>query len=169
VAYLSADVDFNLSQAIPAPVDAVEAALVNPDFLARMAELPKLGSAEVVSNERDGDIVKLQVRYLFQADLSAAVTKVVDPAKLTWIEDSTCDLAEHHTICVIRPDNYANLLEGSYEARVAAADSGSLRTITGKIKVRIPLLGGKVEKAIIGGLSENADAQTTLLTEFITG
>ena len=89
--------DFTLTQEIPAPVDAVDAALVDPDFLTRMAELPKLGSAEVVSNERDGDTVKLQVRYLFQADLSAAVTRVVDPAKLTWIEDSTVDLAAHHT------------------------------------------------------------------------
>jgi hypothetical protein len=167
VAYLSVNVDFTLNQAIPAPVDAVEAALVNPDFLARMAELPKLGSAEVVSNERAGDVVKLQVRYLFQADLSPAVTKVVDPTKLTWIEDSTCDLSANHTVCVIRPDNYANLLEGSYEARITLSDSGSLRTVTGKIKVRVPLLGGKVEKAIIGGLSENADAQTTLLTDFI--
>jgi hypothetical protein len=67
-------VDFTLRQEIPAPADAVDAALVNPDFLIRMAELPKLGSAEVVANERDGDTVKLQVRYLFQADLSAAVT-----------------------------------------------------------------------------------------------
>ncbi len=132
-----------------------------------MAELPKLGSAEVVSNERDGDTVNLQVRYLFQADLSAAVTRVVDPAKLTWIEDSTVDLSTHATACVIRPDNYANLLEGSYSALIASTGSGSVRTVTGKIKVRVPLLGGKVEKAIIGGLEENADAQTTILTEFL--
>jgi Protein of unknown function (DUF2505) len=159
--------DFTLHQEIPAPVDAVEAALVNSEFLARMAELPKLGSAEVVSNERDGDTVNLRVRYLFQADLSAAVTRVVDPEKLTWIEDSTIDLSAHATACVIRPDNYANLLEGSYSALIASTGSGSVRTVTGKIKVRVPLLGGKVEKAIIGGLEENAGAQTTILTEFL--
>jgi hypothetical protein len=160
--------DFTLHQEIPAPVDAVGAALVNPDFLVRMAELPKLGSAEVVSNERDGDTVKLSVRYLFQADLSAAVTRVVDPAKLTWIEDSTVDLTVHETACVIRPDNYENLLEGSYSAVISATAAGSQRIVTGKIKVRVPLLGGKVEKAIVGGLTENSDAQTELLTEFLT-
>jgi hypothetical protein len=160
--------DFTLSQAIPASVDAVEAALVNPDFLVRMAELPKLGSAEVVSNERDGDIVKLQVRYLFQAELSSAVTKFVDPDKLTWIEDSTVDLASHETECVIRPDNYANLLEGSYSAVITPSGSGTDRKVAGKIKVRIPLLGSKVEKAIIGGLAENSDAQADLLAEFLS-
>lgn len=159
--------DFTLHQEIPASVDAVDAALVDPDFLVRMAELPKLGSAEVVSNERDGDTVRLQARYLFQADLSAAVTRVVDPAKLTWIEDSTVDLSSHETTCVIRPDNYANMLEGRYSAVITPTATGSERTVTGTIKVRVPLLGGKVEKAIIGGLEENAEAQTTILTEFL--
>ncbi len=160
--------DFTLHQEIPAPADAVDAALVNPEFLTRMDELPKLGSAEIVTNARDGDIVKLQVRYLFQADLSAAVTRVVDPARLTWIEDSTCDLSSRLTTCVIRPDNYANLLEGSYEATISVTDAGCVRTVRGRIKVRVPLLGGKVEKAIVGGLSENSDAQTALLTEFLS-
>jgi hypothetical protein len=161
-------VDFTLHQEIPAPVDAVDAALVDPAFQARMAELPKLGSAEVIANERDGATVKLQVRYLFQADLSPAVTRVVDPTKLTWIEDSTVDLVAHHTVCVIRPDNYANLLEGGYEAQLTASGAGCARVITGKVKVRVPLLGGKVEKAIVGGLSENADAQIALLTSFLS-
>jgi hypothetical protein len=161
-------VDFTLTQAIPASADAVDAALVNPDFLTRMDQLPKLGSAEVVGNERDGETVHLQVRYLFQAELSSAVTKFVDPEKLTWIEDSTVDLAAHHTTCVIRPDNYDNLLQGSYEATIAPAGSGCVRTVTGKIKVKIPLLGSKVEKAIIGGLSENSDAQTELIAAFLS-
>ncbi len=161
--------DFTLRQEIPAPIDAVEAALVDDDFLARMAELPKLGSADVLLNERDGDTVKLQVRYLFQADLSASVTRFVDPKDLTWVEDSTVDVAQHHTACEIKPDNYANLLSGSYEARISASGTGCVRTVKGTIKVHVPLLGGKAEKAIIGGLSENADAQTTLITEFVAG
>jgi len=162
-------VDFTLHQEIPAPIDAVEAALVDDDFLARMAELPKLGSADVLLNERDGDTVKLQVRYLFQADLSASVTRFVDPKDLTWVEDSTVDVAQHQTACEIKPDNYANLLSGSYEARISASGTGCVRTVKGTIKVHVPLLGGKAEKAIIGGLSENADAQTTLITEFVAG
>jgi uncharacterized protein YndB with AHSA1/START domain len=159
--------DFSLTQDIPAPVDAVDAALVDPKFLARMGELPKLGSATVLSQSRDGEVVHQQVRYLFQAELSAAVTRVVDPKKLTWVEDSTCDLAAHHTTCVIRPDNYADRLSGSYEAQLTAHDGGTRRVLTGRIKVKFPLVGGKVEKAIVSGLSENADAQATILAEYL--
>jgi hypothetical protein len=160
-------VDFTLRQEIPAPVDAVDEALVDPDFLVRMAELPKLGSAEVVGHAREGSVVSVQVRYLFQAELSGAVTKVVDPSKLTWVEDSQCDLASHQTVCAIKPDNYANLLSGGYESTVAAAGNGSVRTVTGTLKVRVPLVGGKVERAIVGGLKENAAAQTSLLTAWL--
>ena len=31
----------------------------------------------------------------------------------------------------------------------------------------MPLVGGKVERAIVGGLEENAAAQTTLLEQFL--
>ena len=68
---------------------------------------------------------------------------------------------------MIRPDNYDNLLQGSYEATIEPSGAGCVRTVTGKIKVKIPLLGSKVEKAIIGGLQENSDAQVHLLEDFL--
>jgi hypothetical protein len=147
-------VDFTLHQRIDAPVDAIEAALVDPAFLARMDELPKLGSAEVVRNDRAGDVVHLAVRYLFQAELSSAVTRVVDPDKLTWVEESECDLVAHRTTCVIKPDNYANLLQGSYEATIEASAASSARTITGRVKGKVPEIGGKVLTTCVGGLAE---------------
>ena len=158
---------FEIVQDITATPDAVDGALVDPAFLVRMAELPKLGSADVVSQARDGDVVRQDVRYLFQAELSSAVTRVVDPKKLTWVERSVCDLALHRTQCEIRPDNYGGLLSGRYDAVIIATGAGARRTLTGDLKVKMPLVGGKVERAIVGGLEENAAAQTTLLEQFL--
>ena len=160
---------FEIVQDIAATPEAIDAALVDPAFLARMADLPKLGSAEVVSQARDGDVVRQDVRYLFQAQLSSAVTRVVDPKKLTWVEHSVCDLASHRTQCEIRPDNYSGLLSGRYDAVIVANEGGARRTLTGELKVKMPLVGGKVERAIVGGLEENAAAQTTLLEAFLAG
>lgn len=160
---------FEIVQQIRAEVDAVDAALVDPAFLVQMAELPKLGSAEVVSQDREGDVVRQDVRYLFQAQLSSAVTRVVDPEKLTWIERSVCDLTAHLTQCQIVPDFYGGLLSGRYDARIVAVPDGARRTITGELKVKMPLVGGKVERAIVGGIEENAHAQTGLLDEFLSG
>jgi len=158
---------FEIVQDLQGAVDAIEAALVDPAFLVRMVELPKLGAAEVVSQSRDGDVVHQDVRYLFQAELSSAVTRVVDPQRLTWVERSVCDLATHATQCDIRPDHYGGMLSGRYDARIVRTDSGSRRTLTGELKVKMPFVGGKVERAIVGGIEENAAAQIALLDEFV--
>ena len=157
---------FEIVQTLAARVVDVDAALVDPAFLARMAELPKLGSAELLDQRRDGDVVHQDVRFLFQAELSRSVTRVVDPALMTWIERSVCDLISHETTCEILPDHYAGLLSGRYRSALVEHGSGSRRTISGELKVRMPLVGGKVEGAIVGGLKENATAQVGLLDEF---
>ena len=157
---------FEIAQDLAASVTDVDDALVNPTFLVRMAELPKLGSAEVLDQRRDGDVVHQDVRFLFQAELSRAVTRVVDPGLMTWIERSVCDLISHETTCEILPDHYAGLLTGRYRAAIVEHGTGSLRTISGELKVKMPLVGGKVEGAIIGGLKENAAAQVGLLNDF---
>ena len=159
--------DFTLTQEIAATVDQVEAALTDAGFLATMTDLPKIGSVEVLEQTRDGNTVHQRVRYLFTAELSGAVRRVVDPDKLTWIEDSTSDVAVHTASYRIDPDNYANLLEGAYDATITATMTGARRVATGQVKVRVPLVGGKVEKAIVDGLKENSDAQAELLTAWI--
>jgi hypothetical protein len=159
--------DFTLTQDITATVDEVEAALTDAGFLSTMADLPKIGSVDVLEQTRKGDTVHQRVRYLFTAELSGAVRRVVDPEKLTWVEDSTSDLKAHTASYRIDPDNYANLLEGAYDATITASGSGARRVATGHVKVHVPLVGGKVEKAIVDGLQENSDAQAELLTAWI--
>ena len=161
--------NFDIVQDLTAAADTIDAALVDPGFLVRMAELPKLGSAEVLDQRRDGEVVYQDVRYLFQAELSRAVTRVVDPKLMTWIERSVCDLATHETQCEIRPDHYGGLLSGRYQSTIVAVGSSARRTLTGQVKVRMPLVGGKVEGAIVGGLRENAAAQVVLLDEWTAG
>ncbi len=52
-------------------------------------------------------------------------------------------------------------------ATIAPHGSGTRRVATGHVKVRVPLVGGKVEQAIVAGLQENSDAQADLLTAWI--
>ena len=161
--------NFEITQELAGTPEAVDAALVDPGFLVRMAELPKLGTAEILDQRREGDVVYQDVRYLFQAELSRAVTRVVDPEQLTWVERSACDLGTHETECEIRPDHYAGLLTGRYRSVIVAAGITAQRTITGAVKVKMPLVGGKVEGAIVGGIRENALAQVGLLDAWLAG
>ncbi|TMK89682.1 MAG: hypothetical protein E6G57_00055 [Actinobacteria bacterium] len=76
---------FRVDQAIAAPVDDVEGALVDPRFYEALASMPNIGDPDVLEcTTRDGEVF-LRVRYAFTGDLAAPARRVLDPAKLTWV------------------------------------------------------------------------------------
>jgi hypothetical protein len=163
-------VRFQAEQRFTAPLAAVEAALLDAAFLQRLGELPRLGAPELLGTDVDGHIVRQRVRYRFAGDLAPAVTAVVDPARLTWVEETTYDLVghcgEHHIV----PDHYGGRLSSSYSTRLAPAgegDEGTVRTIDGEVRVRFPLVGGKVERAIVAGLTEHAGLEADVLGRWL--
>jgi hypothetical protein len=160
-------VKFRIDQHIPAPLAAVEATLLDRDFIAATAELPKLGSPEVLENARDGDRAHQRIRYRFTAQLSGAVTRVVDPGKLTWVDDARYDLTAHTSRHRIVPDNYGDRLQASYDVSLESLGDSTHRLVTGELTVHVPLVGGRVERAIVDGLEEHADAEAELLGRWI--
>ncbi len=160
-------VEFTIEQRLAGGVTAVEAVLLDPSYVAARAELPKLGEPELVELTRDGDRVRQRVRLRFTAELAPAVTAVVDPDRLTWVDDATWDLPEHRAQHVIVPDHYADRLQCTYSEVLTADAAGTRRVMTGTVRVRMMLVGGKVEGAIVSGLREYATAETALLDRLI--
>jgi hypothetical protein len=140
-------------------VEAVEDAFLDSALLTELAALPHLGRPELVSSRVDGAAVVRKVRYAFTGHLAPAVTKVVDPSKLTWVEHSEYDSTTHRGTLEIRPDHYPDRLTCSATVRIDAAGAGAVRIVEGDLRVRFPLVGGKVERAIVGGLRDHAAAE----------
>jgi hypothetical protein len=161
-------VRFSIEQMLPGPLAAVEQALLDPGFLERMAALPKLGQPRLLDQQEHGDSVRRRVRYAFAGDLSPAVTAVVDPAKLTWVEDATIDRATHRTTFRILPDHYANRLRCDGTFRLEEVPGGVRRVAEGELRVTFPLVGGKVERAIVSGLREHAELEAAALRHWMT-
>ena len=159
---------FRLEQRLVAPPTEVQAAVVDPAYLERLATLPKLGSPELLSQERSGDRVVQRVRYVFVGDLNSAVRKVVDPERLTWVEVSQVDLAALETAFRIEPDHYASLLTAAGRIRIRDHGNGNTRRILdGELSVKVPLVGGKVERAIVSGLEEHVAAEEAALRAWL--
>lgn len=158
---------FTVEQRFAAPLDAVEAALLDPAFLARLAELPRLGAPELLSSEEDGQLVRQRVRYRFAGDLSPAVTAVVDPRRLTWVEATTFDRRTHRGDHHIVPDHYGDRLRCTYTTQLSADTEGTGRATAGDIRVRFPLVGSRVERAIVSGLSEHAELEAEVLLDWL--
>jgi hypothetical protein len=162
-------VNFTIEQRAAAAPDSVGDALVDPQFIAATVDLPKVGGAELLDQRRDGTTVHQRIRYHFTGELSRAVTKMIDPSRLSWVEESEHDLAAHRSEHRILPDHYADRLQASYSARLEpdGDDSRTRRVVSGMVKVRMPLVGGRVEKAIVSGLEEYATAEAELLGRWL--
>ena len=159
--------DIRIEQRLAAPIERVQAALVDAAFVARLENLPKIGRAELVSQEQYGDVVEQEIHYVFDAPLSSAVRAVVDPKKISWILESRFDLAEHQATWRIIPDHYRDRLTASGDSRLVA-DGGATRRLTaGTVTVHMALVGGRVERAIVSGLIEHAEAETVELQRFL--
>ena len=159
---------FRIEQRLPGPLAAVEEAFADPAFLARLAVLPKLGEPELRHRAEDGHLVHLSVHYQFVGEVSSAVRAVVDPERLGWVEESTLDRRTHVTTWTIVPDHYGSLMRcsGTYTLSERSATEVQ-REALGDIKVSVPLVGGRVERAIVSGLEEHAVLEAQVMAEHL--
>jgi hypothetical protein len=163
-------VRFRLEQSLPGSFDEVIGALLDPAFIASRGELPNLGPPEVLDQVRDeaAGTVQQRVRYRFTGSLSSAVTRVVDPAKLTWVDETTYRLAERLATFRVIPDHYAGKLrcEGTH-VFVDDGAGGTTRSVDADLSVKVPIVGRAVEKAIVSGLRGHLDAEGAHLREWL--
>ncbi len=161
---------FEILQRYESDAEAVTAAYADPDLYPTLVGLPKLGGIEVLDHRETGSTARLRIRFAFTGHLPAAVTAVVDPTRLTWVQETDHDLDTGSTSFRLRPDHYADRLQasGKFLVSSAADGEGSTRTVTGDLKVRALLVGGKVEEAIISGLREYLEAEAPEVDRYIT-
>jgi hypothetical protein len=150
-------VEFRVDQRFDGSVDEVLAMYTDPGFYETLVGLPKVSTPEVLDRDDRGDTIILRIRYTFTADLPSAARAVLDPSKLTWVEQSTFALAARRSTSTLLADHYADRLAASAAATYEPVDGDvhSVRRVHGQLDVRMPFVGGQVEKAIVSGLKEH--------------
>ncbi len=148
---------FSLTQQLPAPPDAVIRLYADPDFHTSLSGLTKVAPPELVGREVDGQRVVLRLRYRFIAPLPSAATAVIDPDRLTWVDETVYDLDRLTATTSFHPDHYGDRLTAQIDTRFepGSGGAGTERRIAGELKVRMLLVGSQVEKAIVSGLQEH--------------
>lgn len=152
------------------------AVFVDPALLAHLGAQSDLGQPELLDQDDRGDVLAQRVRYRFSGDLSGPVTRVVDPDRLTWVEESELDRRSLVTTFRIVPDAYAGLLRCAGTITVRADDTGpdgdgegSRRVTEADLKVTVPFVGGSVERTIVSGLRDHAVAEARVVGDWLAG
>ncbi len=158
---------FTAEQRFTAALEAVEAAFVDPSLLAELATRAELGRPVLLQQVDRGFSISQQIRYAFTGHLSPSVTRVLDPGRLTWVEESELDRGSHRTAFTIRPDHYADRLSCSGTVSLTTVDGGTRRAVDGDLTVRFPLVAAKVERAIISGLQDHAAVEARFVQAWL--
>lgn len=149
---------FSIEQRFAAPLDRVLTAYTDPELYPTLTGFTKIGTPAVLAAETSGDEAHLRLHMQFIAEVSSAVSAVVDPRKLSWVQDEVYDLGQGTAVVRFEPDNYADRFTcvGGYRFEPAPDDpSRTIRTISGDLKIRVLLVGGQAEKAMVMGLTEH--------------
>lgn len=160
---------FRVEQRLEASVERVEAVLCDPAWYQAVAASTSAWAPELLEVDDDGGPrVGLRVRYRFRGHLNAAAARVLDPARMSWVEVSTLDRDRHAIDLAVVPDSYGDKLRFTGSALLRPDGEGTTRVLDGEVKVRVPLVGGRVEGAVISGLREHAQVEEQIFGGFVT-
>lgn len=160
---------FELTQRYRSKAADVTDAYADPALYPTLVGLPKLGGIEVLGHDSSDDTATLRIRFRFTGHLPSAVTAVIDPGRLTWVQETMHDLGDGTTTFRLVPDHYPDRLKAAGTFRVRADGDGARRVVQGDLKVRAPLVGGKVEQAIVSGLEEYLVAEAPAVDAYLAG
>jgi hypothetical protein len=159
-------VKFHLEHTFDAPIDAVEAAMVNPVFL-EGTRLPDVGPPEVLGRNEDGDTVTLRVSYHYTGSLDSLARRVLRTSDVAWVQETVLDRATHRTTFTVIPKVHAERFQCGGVMQLTNAASGTERVIDGELKIKVPIFGGRAEGLIVPGLRSRMNREAELLDEWL--
>lgn len=158
---------FTVEQRFSTPADDTARAFTEPELYAGFSDLPKVSRPEVLGRELEGDTVRLRIRYRFAGHLSGPARAVIDPATLTWVDESVHDLARRECRFVLHPDHHAHRFRCQGDYRIDPTGDGCTRRATIDVRVSAPLVGRAVEQAIASGLREHLADETRVVEAYL--
>lgn len=149
--------------------ETVAEALLDVRFQDSLSDLRPLASREVLSQEKGPDgLLTRRIRCVLGLDISGAARKLIGAGNPAWVEKATWHPHEMRWRWEIEPEQGANLLEANGTIELRPSGAGTERTVTGKVIVKVPLYGSKVERRIVEGLQQAYAEEARRLSEWLS-
>ena len=159
---------FELSHPFDAGPDDVVEALLDPDFQDTIRAIGDLHDREVLSHEEgpDGKMTR-RVRYVLALEVSGMARSFLGDADPAWVQEERWDLTTRACDWTIHPEVAAELLTAAGKITIEGSKDKSTRHVTGEVKVRVPLYGGKVEGWIVDGVTRAYDEEAERIAAWL--
>lgn len=156
-------VKFNFEQRWSADADDVMAILTDQDFWEGLSGLTTTSAPEVLGVDIRGSTTVIRLHYRLAVDLPTEAARFIDTSNVSWIQETVWNLDDRSAKVAFLPDQAGRLIGASATTRLLQSEGGSVRKISGEVKVRIPLLGSRVERAIVEGVGDHLAEETALV------
>ncbi len=160
---------FSLRQEFSVAADRVVVAYSSPALYDTFDGLDNIGPPVVVNHQvQDSGEVHLQVRYHYTGDLPPGASAFIDTSNIAVTEASVIDPARRSSTFELRT-GLGRQFRGAGRTLVEPGPSSdtSIRRLSGDLRIGIPLVGSKVERAIIDGLAESLQSQVGLVEDWV--
>jgi hypothetical protein len=152
-------VQFEREHDFPGTVEQVASIMSDPGFQT-VLDLPDLARPDVVTHEVAGTARRLTLRYEYIGQLDPIAQKIVGGRTITWVQDLRVDVGTGVGTLGFSADGVGGRADGSASVVITGTgDASCSRRIDGEFRIRIPLVGGKAEKAIVPGLARRLDVE----------
>ena len=153
---------FTQSMSYPGTVDEVVTMYLTPTYLERRFGQFVVEGSSTVSVEGQ----RVSFAGTVRPELIPAATRFVkSDLRIAFTEEWTTNEAEATSRTSVTVDGAPVSVEAT--STLAGAEEGSIRVVTGNVSVRVPLLGGRIEKEAVAHLGRVVEREQALATQWL--
>jgi Protein of unknown function (DUF2505) len=157
-------VDFTIEHRFAADPQAVATVLLDESYQNSLDGIGPLSERTLLEQKvLDDGRVQRRIRCVLGTELPGAARRLLGDSDPAWIENAMWFPDEMRWEWTIEPEAAADLLESAGAIDLAGGKSRTLRTVSGRVKVKVPVFGGRVEGWIVDGLKRAYDEEANVL------
>lgn len=159
---------FVFDHLFPAPADDVARVTLDEAYQASLGDVGGLRDRRVLEQvDEGGGRVRRRVRCVLDVALPGAARALVGDGEPAWVEDALWLPEERTWRWVVHPEIGRDVLSADGAIALDDDDGSTRRRVSGRVDVRVPLYGGRVEGWIVDGLRRAYDEEARRLAAWL--
>lgn len=160
-------VDFETVHRFDRGRQEVAQAMLDESYQRSLGDIGALEDRELLEQKRRGETTVRRVRCVLDLDISGPAKKFLGDQKPAWEEEATWHPADMRWAWVIHPEVAKELLDAKGAIEVESDGHGTLRRVSGRVSVKVPFFGAKVEGLIVEGIKKAYDEEAGRLAAWL--
>jgi hypothetical protein len=160
--------DFEISHSFETDVETLSSVLLDEEYQRSLDDIGSLKERHLLSQKEESDgRVHRRVRCVPAVNLSGVAKSLLGNSDPAWIEEAIWHPEESRWEWVIHPEVGKELLDARGTIGIRDSNDRTKRTVAGKVKVKVPVYGGKVEGWIVDGIAKAYDEEAKRLAAWL--